>query len=161
MTATTRPIRQNERDGVDYTFLSRETFQEMAAKDEFLEWAEVYSNSYGVPKSQVRNAFAAGTDVLIKTDVQGAATIKRIAPQALLVFVTPPSMSELERRLKWRLTESVESLRLRLDTARQEMEHITAFDYAVVNDALDEAVRQLTCIITAEKCRMPPRMVKL
>ena len=161
VTATTRAIRKNEREGVDYIFLARETFQKMVGEDEFLEHAEVYGNSYGVPKSQVRNAFASGTDVLIKTDVQGAATIKRIAPQAVLVFVAPPSMSELERRLKWRLTESVENLRLRLDTARQEMEHINAFDYAVVNDALDEAVHQLTCIIAAEKCRMPPRVVKL
>ena len=161
VTATTRPIRENERDGVDYLFLSKETFEGMVAKEDFLEYAEVYGNWYGVPKSQVKTALASGKDVLLKTDVQGAATIKRLAPQALLVFVAPPSMHELERRLKWRMTESPESLRRRLGTARDELQHLSAFDYVVVNDSLEEAVKQLTAIVLAEKCRVPPRVVHL
>ena len=161
VTATTRPIRDNERDGLDYIFLSRETFQNMRREEEFLEWAEVYGNWYGVPRKQVRDALNRGTDVLIKTDVQGAATIKRLAPQALLVFVAPPSMHELERRLRWRLTESEKSLQVRLETAREEMEQLPAFDYVITNETLDDAIQHLNAIVTAEKCRIPPRVVRL
>lgn len=161
VTATTRLIRPSEREGVDYIFLTRATFDEMRTRNEFLECAEVYGNWYGVPKAQVQQALQMGRDVLIKTDVQGAATIKRLAPQAVMVFVAPPSLHELERRLRWRLTEPEDSLNLRLDTARREMDHLPAFDYVVVNDKLDEAVRQLACVITAERCRIPPRQVKL
>ena len=161
VTATTRPIRANERDGVDYQFISEATFRRMLDEGDFLEYAEVYGNSYGVPKSQVRNAMAAGHDVLVKIDVQGAATIKRLAPQAVMIFVVPPSIHELERRLKWRMTESDESLRRRVEESRSEMEHVGAFDYVVTNDTLDDAVHQMNCIITAERCRMPPRLVRL
>lgn len=161
VTATTRPIRDNERSGVDYQFISEETFRRMLEEGDFLEHAQVYGNWYGVPKSQVRNAMSAGHDVLVKIDVQGAATIKRLAPQAVMIFVVPPSIPELERRLKWRLTESAESLRRRIEESRSEMEHISAFDYVVTNDALDDAVHQMNCIITAERCRMPPRVVRL
>lgn len=161
VTATTRPIRDNERSGVDYQFISEETFRRMLEEGDFLEHAQVYGNWYGVPRSQVRNAMSAGHDVLVKIDVQGAATIKRLAPQAVMIFVVPPSIPELERRLKWRLTESVESLRRRIEESRSEMEHISAFDYVVTNDALDDAVHQMNCIITAERCRMPPRVVRL
>ena len=161
VTATTRPMRPNERDGLDYIFMSNDSFLEMRQREEFLEFAEVYGHWYGVPKGQVRNSLQARHDVLIKTDVQGAATIKRLAPQALLVFVVPPSLHELERRLRWRMTESEEDLRRRLETARREMGHMDAFDYVITNDALDEAVHQLNCVITAEKCRIPPRSVRL
>ena len=161
VTATTRLIRDNEKDGLDYIFLSRESFLQRKEDEDFLECAEVYGNWYGVPKSQVTNAFHLGQDVLIKADVQGAATIKRLAPQALLVFVAPPSLHELERRLRWRLTESEESLRRRLETAREEMGEMPAFDYVIVNDHLDEAIQQLNAIVTAEKCRIPPRVVRL
>ena len=161
VTATTRSIRDNERNGVDYQFISEETFRRMLEEGDFLEHAQVYGNWYGVPKSQVRNAMSAGHDVLVKIDVQGAATIKRLAPQAVMIFVVPPSIPELERRLKWRLTESAESLRRRIEESRSEMEHVGAFDYVVTNDALDDAVHQMSCIITAERCRMPPRLVRL
>ena len=161
VTATTRPIRANEHDGVDYHFISEETFRRMLDEGNFLEHAQVYGNWYGVPKPQVRNAMASGNDVVVKIDVQGAATIKRLAPQAVMIFVVPPSIHELERRLKWRMTESDESLRRRVEESRSEMEHIGAFDYVVTNDALDEAVHQMNCIITAERCRMPHRVVRL
>ena len=161
VTATTRPIRDNEKDGVDYIFLSRDYFLDMRDRGDFLESAEVYGNWYGVPKPQVTDALRHGDDVLIKADVQGAATIKRLAPQAVLVFVVPPSMHELERRLRWRLTESEESLNRRLETARQEMEQLSAFDYMIVNENLDDAIKHLNAIVTAEKSRIPPRVVKL
>ena len=161
VTATTRPIRENERDGVDYIFLARDTFLEMRERGEFLESAEVYGNWYGVPKAQVKDALQRGNDVLIKTDVQGAATIKRLAPQAVMLFVAPPSMRELERRLRWRLTESEQDLNLRLETARLEMEQLPAFDYVLTNDTLDDAIQQVRAIVTAEKCRIPPRAVHL
>ncbi len=161
VTATTRPIRDNEKDGVDYIFLSRDYFLDMRDRGDFLESAEVYGNWYGVPKPQVTDALRHGDDVLIKADVQGAATIKRLAPQAVLVFVVPPSMHELERRLRWRLTESEESLNRRLETARQEMEQLSAFDYMLVNENLDDAIKHLNAIVTAEKSRIPPRVVKL
>ena len=161
VTATTRPMRSSEKHGVDYIFISPDEFMKMKDDGEFLEYAEVYGNWYGVPKPQVRQALQNGLDVIIKTDVQGAATIKRMAPQAILVFVAPPSMHELERRLRWRLTESEQSLRLRVGTARQEMERIDAFDYLVVNDTLDDAIQSLGAIIAAEKCRLPPRVVRI
>lgn len=161
VTMTTRPIRPNEKDGVDYIFVSRDVFMQLKGEGEFLEFAEVYGNWYGVPKGQVRDALHSGKDVIIKADVQGAATIKRLAPQGILVFVAPPSMHELERRLRWRLTESTESLRLRLETARQEMDQLPAFDYVIINDTLDDAIHHLNAIVSAEKCRIPPRVVKL
>lgn len=161
VTATTRGIRSTEKHGIDYLFMSEDEFARMRREGDFMEHAEVYGNWYGVPKPQVRQAMQNGHDVIIKADVQGAASIKRLAPQSLLVFVAPPSMHELERRLRWRLTESAESLRLRLETARQEMEQMLAFDYVIVNDQLDEAINQLNAVITAEKCRIPPRVVRL
>jgi len=161
VTATTRQIRENEKDGVDYIFLSKQTFEEMLSRGEFLEHAEVYGNFYGVPKQQIREALQMGKDVVVKIDVQGAATIKRLAPQVVMVFVVPPSMHELERRLRWRLTESEQSLNLRLETARAEMDHLPAFDYVIINEQLDDAVHQLSAIVAAERCRIPPRNVKL
>ncbi|MBF8299543.1 MAG: guanylate kinase [Dehalococcoidia bacterium] len=161
VTATTRPMRSSEKHGVDYIFISPDEFVKMKEEGEFLESAEVYGNWYGVPKPQVRQALQNGLDVIIKTDVQGAATIKRMAPQVILVFVAPPSMHELERRLRWRLTESDESLRIRVETARLEMEQMSAFDYLVVNDNLDDAIKELQAIISAEKCRLPPRLVRI
>ncbi len=161
VTATTRQKRQNETEGIDYHFLSKETFEEMLKRTEFLESANVYGNWYGVPRSQVQNALSGGKDVIIKADVQGAATIKKAVPQAVMVFVAPPSLPELERRLRWRMTESDTSLRTRLDTARQEMERITEFEFAVVNDSLDQAVHELIAIVNAERCRIPPKPIRL
>lgn len=154
VTATTRSIRNNERDGVDYIFLDSDLFQDMKQRGEFLESAEVYGNWYGVPKGQIADAISQGKDVVIKTDVQGAATIKRLVPQALLIFVVPPSMDELERRLRKRLTESKKSLKLRLETAQQEMNRLPEFDYAVINDTLKEAIHLINSIVIAEKCRV-------
>ena len=163
VTATTRPSRSSERDGLDYIFLEGQTFQEMVENGEFLEYAEVYGNWYGVPRQQVRQAIGNGLDTILKVDVQGAATIKRLAPEAVFIFLTTESMEELQQRLELRATESAASLELRGHTASQEMERLTDFDYRVVNrdGYLDEAVACIDAIILAEKCRVPPRLISI
>lgn len=163
VTATTRAQRPGERDGVDYIFFTPAQFDRMVEQDGFLEWAHVYGNRYGVPKDQVRKALEQGKDVVLKADVQGAATMKRLAPEAVFIFLVAPSLEELERRLRDRKTESTTDVSLRLRTARAEMGHQPMFDYVVVNpdNALDEAVSEIEAIIAKEKEREPPRKVSL
>jgi guanylate kinase len=157
VTATTRPKRPNEIDGVDYIFLDTETFESKLAEDGFLESAIVYGNHYGVPRDQVNAALAEGVDVIVRIDVQGAETIKRLNPQGVFVFLAPPSMEELERRLRARKSEAAVDLERRLDTARQEMDRLPMFDYVVVNenDQLDAAAEALEAIMRAERWRYP------
>jgi guanylate kinase len=152
-----------ETDGIDYIFLDQASFDKKVADDEFLEWAEVYGNCYGVPKDQVREAISQGRDVIIKADVQGAATIKALNPYGVFVFLAPPSFEELERRLTIRKTEAQIDLDRRLKTAREEMERLPLFDYVVVNSdgALDEAVAALESIIQAERWRYPRRTLEI
>jgi guanylate kinase len=163
VTATTRPQRSLERDGEDYIFLTSERFDRMVSEDGFLEWAQVYGHRYGVPKKQVQDALRAGKDTVIKTDVQGAATIRRQAPDALLIFLVPPALEDLEPRLRQRKTEGDVDMELRLRTARAEIGHAAMFDHVVVNHdgRLDEAVQSLIEIIATEKRRDPPRRVAL
>ena len=161
VTATDRPQRPGEIPDVDYHFLSTAQFQRMIRHNEFLEWAEVYGQLKGIPKSEIREALRSGRDVVMRIDVQGAATLRRIAPEAILIFMIPADFEELRRRLQWRRTDSAEQLERRLETARLEMEHISSFDYLVVNQEsrLDEAVGQIRSIIRAEKQRVRPRRV--
>lgn len=163
VTATTRAQRPGERDGVDYIFLTSPQFDRMVEQDGFLEWAHVYGSRYGVPKEQVRKALDQGKDVLLKADVQGAATLKRLAPEAVFIFLVAPSLEELERRLRDRKTESTTDVNLRLRTARAEMGHQPMFDYVVVNrdNALDDAVAEIEAIIAKERQRRPPRRISL
>jgi len=163
VTATTRPRRQGERDGIDYYFVDESEFRPMIDRGDLLEWAEVYGNLYGVPKAQVVEALDNGWDVIIKADVQGAATIRRLAPQAVFIFLAPPDLSELERRLSARMTESPRALQLRLETARAEMQESAKFDHVVVNpnDQLDSAVDAIDQIVAAERVKTPPRTVSL
>ncbi len=163
VTATTRARRDTERDGVDYIFLDTPAFQRKLAEDGFLESAVVYGNHYGVPKDQVRDALASGRDVIIKIDVQGAETIKRLNPQGVFVFIAPPSMEDLERRLRERKSEDAVDLERRLDTARREMARMPMFDYVVVNenDAIDDTADALEAILHAERWRYPRRKVDL
>lgn len=161
VTATTRPQRPGEVDGVHYYFVDHARFQQMLAQGELLESAEVYGNCYGVPRSAVKQALQQGRDVLLKMDVQGADTIRRTAPGALMLFLAPPSLDELARRLRARNTENAEQYQRRLDTARQEMMCLPDFDYVVVNYEVPQAVADIRSILTAERCRVQPRQVQL
>ena len=163
VTATTRPMRPGEHDGVDYIFLDPDTFAKMRERDEFIECAEVYGRWYGVPRSQARDALRSGLDVILKIDVQGAATIRRMAPEALLIFLIPPTLDDLRHRLRGRMTESASDLERRLKTAEEELARVHEYDYRVVNenDGLQQAVADIEAIIAAEKCRITPRLVQL
>ena len=163
VTVTTRPKRPGEVDGVDYHFVSEEEFAEMLARGELLEHAIVYGQHKGIPKRQVREALASGKDVILRIDVQGAATIRKLVPEAVLIFLTAPSEKELLRRLKRRKTETPEELERRIATVREEMKRLPEFDYVVVNrdGALDEAVKTIAAIITAEKCRVKQRKIEI
>lgn len=163
VTATTRPRREDEVDGVDYYFVSVKEFERMIAQDELLEYAVVYDQYKGVPKKQVYDAMASGKDVVMRLDVQGAATIHRIVPSAVLIFVTTCSEQELIDRLSRRRTEGHQQLDVRIQTAREEMKRIHEFDYVVPNcdGKLSDAVGVIVSIITAEKHRAVPRQAKL
>jgi guanylate kinase len=163
VTLTTRPQRDNEQDMVDYHFVSNEEYRDMLARDELLESASVYGNWYGIPRATVKEALDRGEDVIMKIDVQGAATIKQAVPEAVFIFLIPPSMEELTARLSSRLTESPADLALRLETAKEEMKQMFSFDYVVVNHSgeLDRVVSSIQAIITAEKCRVVPRRIDL
>lgn len=162
-TLTTRPRRDNERDNIDYHFVSKERFQEMIERSELLEWANVYGNLYGVPKGSVKQALDQGRDVMVKVDIQGVTNIKNLLPQAVSIFLMPQSIDELVIRLKQRRTESSFDLSLRLKKAEEEMKQLSQFDYVVVNrwGEIDRAISDIKAIITAEKCRVNPREVVL
>ena len=162
-TITTRPQRPRERNMIDYHFVSAERFQEMVENEKLLEWANVYDNWYGVPKQPVKQALKKGQDVIVKVDIQGAATIKRILPQAVFIFLMPPSLEELTQRLRQRHTETPFDLSLRINSAEEELKQLPLFDYVVLNkqDEIDLAVSQIKTIITAEKCRVTPRDIAL
>ncbi len=162
-TSTTRPKRATETDKVDYCFVSKEEFQDLIQRNELLEWARVYENFYGVPKRDVRSSLSAGKDVIVKVDVQGAATIKKMVPQALFIFLSPPSLAELFTRLEQRHTESAESLAIRERTAEAELKELPLFDYLVISrhNKVDEAVADIMAIIRSEKCRVLQRDISL
>lgn len=158
VTVTTRSQRAKEKDNVDYHFISMTRFQKMIQQEELLEWASVYGNMYGVPKHPIKQALEGGRDTIVKVDIQGAATIKKLLPQAVLVFLMPSSIPELAMRLKQRHTESAFDLTLRMKTAEEEIKKVSHFDYMVINkqDKCDWAVSQIEAIVTAEKCRVVP-----
>ena len=157
VTTTTRPKRVIESDGVHYHFVSRDKFERMIKKEGLLEWAEVYGNYYGVPREQVEHAFKHGRDVMVKVDVQGAMTIKKVMPQSVLIFLAPPSIEELTNRLKKRNTESSADLNKRITTARGEMAQAEMFDYIVVNHQVEDAVSEIMDIIAAERVHNKPK----
>ncbi len=150
---TTRKPRPGEVNGKDYFFVDRDTFERMIEEGDFLEWAEVYGNLYGTSKSQVIKALNEGKDVLLDIDTQGALQVKKNFPEAVLIFILPPSLKELERRLRSRGTDDEETIERRLKTARVEIERAPLYDYIVVNDVLEEAFEKLKSIVIAEKCR--------
>lgn len=163
VTNTTRPKRENEIDGVDYHFITKERFAEMEARNEFLERAVVYGFDYGNSRREVHDALSAGHDVIMRIDVQGAATLKKLVPDAVFVFLLPPTIESLERRLRRRRTEPEEYLQIRLHAARLEINEVEKFDYAIVNedDALDDTAKLIRAIIEAEKCRVKPRKIEI
>ncbi len=159
VSATTRARRSSEKEGADYYFVSTEKFQQMIDADELLEWATVYGNRYGIPRAPVRQAIERGQDVIVKIDVQGAATIRKKVPGAVLIFLVTSTLDELEGRLNKRRTESPEELELRLKTAVIELESTSMFDYIIVNrhGEIKRTIDTIKAIITAEKCRALPR----
>ena len=163
VTMTTRPMRAGEREGLEYHFVELDRFLKMKDAGELLESAEVYGNWYGVPKQQVRDAVGQGQDVLVKVDVQGAATIRNLTPEAVSIFLAPADVDELRKRLENRASETGTVLEKRLQAAWEEMEQLPKFDYQVINKdgCLEEAVRNIDAIVTAEKCRSVPRRVVL
>lgn len=163
VTATSRPIRPGEREDFDYHFVTKAQFEGLIAEEELLEWAQVYGHYKGIPKSEVRQALASGKDVILRIDVQGAATIRRLAPGAVFIFIAPGTFEELRTRLEVRRTEEPDELERRLSVARLELDQADHFDYIVVNPEakLDEAVGTIRNIIDAEKHRIFARQVVL
>lgn len=163
VTATTRPRRASEVHGRDYFFVGKDEFARMIEADELIEYAVVYGDYKGIPKQQVREALASGKDVIMRIDVQGAETVRKLAPNAIMIFMTVDNEKELERRLRERKTENADELALRIATARKELQRIEAFDYVVVNadDHLDQAVDTIHAIITAEHQRVKQKTVTL
>lgn len=157
VSTTTRSPRVDEREGEDYYFVDDDEFDQMVAQGEFLEWANVHGECYGTSRQAVLDELAANRDVVLDIDVQGARQIKEILPTAVLIFIVPPSMDELERRLNNRDTETEEEIKKRLTNARREIQSMEMYDYVVVNDEVEEAVADLECIRTAEKNRLTRR----
>ena len=158
VSATTRPPRPGEEDGVHYHFLSMEQFEQWIAEDQFLEHAQFVGNRYGTPRLYVDRAMAQGRDVLLDIEIQGAEQVKRKRPDVVRIYVAPPSWAELERRLIGRGTEDMEKVCSRLARGREEFSAAKDFDYFVINDTVDRAVEELRAIMTAEHCRPEERM---
>ena len=150
---TSRPARPGEEDGVDYNFVSRDRFEAMVAGDQFLEWADVFGNLYGTSTVDTERALAAGTDLVLVIDVQGARQVRRQRPSVASVFVLPPSLDALETRLRGRSKDSEEQVRRRLETARQEVSAVSEYDYVLINDEVDACVERLRAIIVAERAK--------
>jgi len=163
VTATSRPKRPDEVHGVDYFFYSEPEFLDLLERGELLEHALVYNEHKGVPKQQVRDAMASGLDVVMRVDVQGAKTIKQLAPEAIAIFLMARDEAELAQRLRMRKTESEEHLQTRLQAAREELHYLDLFDYRVVNadSEVEAAVSTILAIIEAEHHRTHPRQVTL
>ncbi len=149
---TTRPPRRGEVDEVDYHFVSKEEFMNMVDQGGFLEWAKVHDNFYGTSRASVMSMIEAGQDVLLDIDVQGAMQVRKVIPEAILIFILPPSLEILEQRLRNRGTDSEETIRLRLKNARSEMAAAHRYDYIIVNDDLIRAVGDLQSIVLARRC---------
>jgi len=163
VTATTRPRRAEETNGEDYFFVSKQEFARMIENNELFEYAIVYNDYKGNSKKQVHEALASGQDVIMRLDVQGAATVRKLAPEAVLIFLTTESEDSLVRRLKARRSETAENLSLRIATARQELKRAAEFDYVIVNadGHLEDTVDTVVAIIQAEHHRVNPRKVNL
>lgn len=150
---TTRKPREGERNGLDYYFVDRETFETMIKNGDFIEWAEVYGNLYGTSKKIINDLLSNGVDILLDIDTQGAKIIKKIYPDSVLIFIIPPSIDELERRLKNRGEDS-DTIKARLQKAKEEIAQYEFYDYLVINDNLEEAVNKVSCIVSTERLKI-------
>ncbi len=153
VSATSREIRPNETDGLSYYFKTRTQFEQMIREGELLEYTEYCGNYYGTPRKAVEEMLAAGKDVVLKIEVEGAANVKRMFPGCVMIFLLPPSMAELERRLRKRGTEDEETIGRRIETAKKELTYAENYDYLIVNGDLSEAVEDLLAAVRAEKNR--------
>jgi guanylate kinase len=154
VSATTRNPRPGEIEGKNYFFLTKDKFEDMIEKDEFLEFAQVYGNYYGTPKQYVMDNIETGTDILLEIDIQGALKIKERFPQGVFIFILPPSMEELKKRITNRGTETEEDIIKRFTSAYEELNYVSKYNYAVVNDIVEKACKKIEGIIIAEKCRV-------
>ena len=161
VSATTRAPREGEVDGVNYFFLTKEEFEKRIAENGFLEYAEVFGNFYGTPRQKVEEQLAAGIDVLLEIDVQGAIQIRKSYPEGIFIFVLPPSLAELRNRLMKRGTDTMEVIERRLSMAMGEIRQMFEYDYFVVNDDLEEAVSIVKAIVTAEHGRVKDHGLEL
>ncbi len=158
VSATTRPPRKGEQDGVHYHFIDAARFRALIEEDSFLEYAEYVGNFYGTPKKYVDDAMAEGKDVILEIDVQGATQVSSKRPDAVTIFVVPPSWETLEQRLRDRGTDSEEKLQKRLVRAKVELQAAASYQYMVINDTVEKAVREVSAIMLAEHCRPDERM---
>lgn len=161
ISATTRPPRENEKDGVHYFFISRIEFEKRIRDNEFLEWAKVHDDYYGTPRKAVETSLNQGKTFLLDVDVQGSLLVKRTFPDGVFIFVVPPTFSELRRRLLKRHTEKKFEIDRRLKDAEEELRHLKEYDYLVTNDVLNDAVLDVRSIIQAERCKQPRRLEEI
>lgn len=154
ISVTTRVPRDNEKDGVDYLFTNKKDFVEKIKNNEFIEWAKVHNNYYGTPKNYVDKLLQKGKDVILEIDTQGAAQIRQKYPDGVFIFIMPPGIEELKKRIIKRGSETKESFNIRIRNAQKELKESQKYDYIVINDDLKEAVSNLKSIITAERCKV-------
>lgn len=154
VSATTRNPREGEVDGQNYYFVNKENFIDRINRNDFLEYAEVYGNYYGTPKSSVMQMLNNGKDVILEIDIQGALKVKEAFPEGIFIFILPPSMEELKQRIIKRGSETPESLMTRFKSAYKEINYVSKYSYAVINDTVEDAVNKIECIVIAERCRV-------
>lgn len=154
---TSRPARSGEEDGLDYNFITRAAFEDMIARDAFLEWADVFGNYYGTGKDETDSRLAAGEDLVLVIDVQGARQVRERMPETVAIFMLPPSFEILEQRLRKRSKDPEPEMLRRLETARREVDAVATYDYVVVNDLLERCVGELAGIVVAERAKLARR----
>lgn len=154
VSATTRKPRNGETEGVSYYFLSKNEFMDRVKNNEFLEYADVYGNMYGTPRRNVEEKLRQGIDVILEIDIQGALKVKKTFPDGVFIFILPPSMEELKKRIINRKSETAESLMTRFKSAYNEINYVSEYNYAVVNDDVETAAGKVISILTAEKCKV-------
>ena len=154
VSCTSRPMRPGDEEGVNYYFVTKQEFERLIKKGEFLEYAEYNGNYYGTPKEYIESRLASGIDVLLEIEVQGALQVKELVPEAICIFVMPPSMKDLRERLVGRGTENLDAILGRFKTAYKEINEVTKYNYVITNDTIEEAVAKMQSIIISEKCRV-------